>query len=302
MKPLIFSLFDNETMANTIKKECDYEAGEIIFKQFPDKETYIKINSEVKDRKIIFIANLVHPDNKILPLLFAAKTARDLGAKEIGLIAPYLVYMRQDKQFNPGEGITSKYFSSLLSYYFDWIMTIDPHLHRFHSLDEIYTIPSFVLHAIDPIVNWLKQHVNNPFIIGPDQESEQWVANIAKKAGAPFIILNKIRKGDRVVKVSIPEIEQYKNYTPILIDDIISTGRTMIETIKHLQSLQTHLPICIGVHAVFSDNAYEDLLKAGAGKIVTCNTIKHISNDIDVSNLIIDSLTKMQNNEKFFNK
>ncbi len=290
MKTILFSLFDNEIISNAIKKECDFETGEIIFRKFPDKETYVKINSDVKGRKIVFVASLINPDVKILPLLFAAKTALDLGAKEIGLIAPYLVYMRQDKQFNPGEGITSKYFSSLLSQYFNWLITIDPHLHRFHSLNEIYSIPSFVLHAIDPIANWIKQHVNTPILIGPDQESEQWVAKIAKKAEAPYMILTKTRKGDRNVEVSLPQFDQYKNRTPILIDDIISTGRTMIETIKHLKSLQIEIPLCIGVHAVFSENAYDDLLNAGAGKVVTCNTIQHVSNAIDVSTLIIDIL------------
>lgn len=198
--------------------------------------------------------------------------------------------MRQDKQFNPGEGVTSKYFAALLSHYFDWLITVDPHLHRLHSLSEIYSMPTVVLHAIDPIADWIKKHVEKPILIGPDQESKQWVANVAQKTNAPFIVLEKIRKGDRAVEVSLPQIEQYKNHTPVLIDDIISTARTMIETIKHLKNLHMPSPICIGVHAIFAGNAYEDLLKAGASKIVTCNTIKHPSNGIDLSELVAKSI------------
>lgn len=294
MKPIIFSLFNNDFFADAIKKYCDYEIGEMVLHQFPDEETYIKINSDIRNRKVVFVGSLDYPNEKLLPLLFAAKTARDLEAKEIGLVAPYLAYMRQDKQFNPGEGVTSKYFASLLSQYFDWLITVDPHLHRLHSLNEIYSIPTFVLHAIDPIADWIKNHVEKPILIGPDKESEQWVANIAQKANAPFTVLEKIRISDRMVEVSLPQIEQYKNHIPVLIDDIISTARTMIETLKHLKNLQMKPPICIGVHAVFAGNSYEDLLAAGASKVVTCNTIKHVSNMIDLSDVITNALKKFR--------
>ena len=292
MSTILFSLFDNDILANLINQKNNFELGNIEFRQFPDDETYIKINSDVKNKKIIFVANLAYPNNKILPLLFAAKTARDLGASEIGLISPYLVYMRQDIRFNSGEGITSRYFSEIISSYFNWMLTIDPHLHRYHSLDEIYKIPTTVLHAIDPITQWIKKNVDHPVIIGPDRESEQWAAAIANKINSPFVILDKIRHGDRSVDVSLPEVAQYKNHSPILIDDIISSGKTMLESIKNLKALEMKSAICIGIHAVFADNAYQDLLDAGAGLIVTCNTIPHISNAIDLSHLIIGALEK----------
>lgn len=290
MKPILFSLFGNQILNDAMIEQCGYEMGEIVLRPFPDEETYVKINTDVKNHNVVFIANLERPNNKILPLLFAAQTAHDLGAKEIGLIVPYLVYMRQDKQFSVMEGITSKYFAALLSNYFNWLMTIDPHLHRLHSLSEIYSIPTIVLHAINPIVQWIKHHVDHPIIIGPDQESKQWVESIAKKIDAPFLILEKIRKGDRSIEVSLPQIEQFKNHTPVLVDDIISSGRTMIEPVRQLRVANIKPPVCIGVHAVFAENAYEDLLEAGAGKVVTCNTIPHSSNAIDVSSLVINFL------------
>ncbi len=116
------------------------------------------------------------------------------------------------------------------------------------------------------------------------------VSDVAKKADAPFTILEKNRRGDKEVEISIPHIDQYINCTPILVDDIISTARTMIETIKHLKALNMNLPICIGVHAVFSGSAYQDLLAAGAVKVVTCNTIQHASNAIDLGETIVKRL------------
>ncbi len=167
-----------------IDKTCDLVMGDLTLHLFPDDETYIKINSNVKDQKVILFASLDYPNQKLLPLVFTAQTIKELGAKEVGLLTPYLAYMRQDKQFNPGEGITSKYFAALLSEYFDYLVTVDPHLHRRKSLDEIYKIPTTVLHATTAIANWIKKHIKNPLIIGPDKESEQWVSDIAQKANS----------------------------------------------------------------------------------------------------------------------
>lgn len=281
--PIIFSLFDTQELAKTIQKQCGYELGEITQHQFPDEETVIKINSNIVGRNVIFMTSLNQPNTKLLPLLFATETVRSLGGSNIVLIAPYLAYMRQDKVFESGQGITSVYFAKLLSHYFDALVTIDPHLHRWHTLNAIYEIPTYVLHATNHIAQWINEHVKNPILIGPDAESFQWVEEIAEKASAPFLILEKNRKGDNSIEVSIPHIEKHRHAIPILIDDIISTGMTMIETIKHLHTLKMASPICIGVHAVFAKDAYQKLQAAGVKKIITCNTIPHVSNGIDLS-------------------
>jgi ribose-phosphate pyrophosphokinase len=226
-----------------------------------------------------------------MSMLFFAYNAKELGAKSVGLVAPYLGYMRQDKRFHEGEAITSRHFAHMLSGVFDRLITIDPHLHRYHSLDEIYTIPSCVLHASDLIVEWVKGRVESPLFIGPDSESEQWVSQVARRAGAPFIVLDKERSGDYQVAISSPKIDAYRNtHTPVLVDDIISTARTMIETVKHLELLEARPAVCIGVHAVFADQAYEALQKEHVHQVISCNTIVHHSNAIDVSSLIASAL------------
>lgn len=286
--PIICPLFGYDKLATIIQKRCHYDLGKITLHQFPDEETLIKIDFNAQERTIIFITSLDSPNTKILPLLFAAETVRSLGASKIILITPYLAYMRQDKMFEPGQSITSKYFAKLISRYFDGLITIDPHLHRWHTLNAIYDVPTQVLHATNNIAHWIHNNIKKPILIGPDAESLQWVQDIAQKAKAPYLILEKIRKGDSNVDVSIPDIEQYRDFTPVLIDDIISTGMTMIDTIKHLKALKMTSPICIGVHAVFAGDAYQMLLASGVEKIITCNTIQHISNGIDISNEIID--------------
>ncbi|CZH61304.1 TPA: ribose-phosphate pyrophosphokinase [Legionella pneumophila] len=292
MKPLLFSLFDSSEIVRRLQESLQVEVGEVAFHRFPDMEWYLKITSEVKNRNLMVVDSLNRPDEKILPLLFFTKTAKDLGAKKIGLIAPYLPYLRQDKRFHQGEGITSRYFANLLSTILDWLMTIDPHLHRYHSLDEIYSIPSVALHATTPISRWIKQHVFNPVIIGPDMESEQWVADIAEKGPFPYVILEKIRYSDKEVTISVPNLIPFSSSTPVLVDDIISTARTMVETVKHLQQAGFKSIICIGVHALFAEEDYSLLSGMEGVQVITCNTIRHITNAIDVSDLIVTNLAK----------
>lgn len=288
--PIIFALFGYDDLAKNIAGQLNYEIGNISLHQFPDDEVVVRINSHVADREVIFVASLDRPNPKILPLLFASQTAKRLGASKITLIAPYLAYMRQDMEFHAGEGISSQYFAKLISNYFDKLITIDPHLHRLHDLNQIYSIPTTVLHATDNISAWIQANIKNRVLIGPDMESVQWVEEIAHKSKSPYLILEKLRKSDTEVEISNPNLDEYRTATPILVDDIISTAMTMVETVRHLKSIKMKSPVCIGVHAVFANNAYQDLINSGVYSIVTCNTIKHPSNKIDVSNIIIGKI------------
>lgn len=288
MKPLIFALPGNETLVESLAQSVDVEIGKAEIRSFPDGETYVRVISELKNRRCILVCSLDRPDSKLLPLYFLSQTIKKLGGRCTCLVAPYLAYMRQDKQFKPGEGITSKYFAGLVSQFARSLITVDPHLHRHPSLSEIYSIPTKVVHAAAHISNWIKSNVDQPVLIGPDIESEQWVAKVAQDAGAPFIILEKTRRGDRDVEVSVPQVEQYNKHTPVLVDDIISTARTMIETIGQIKRIGMKAPICIGVHAVFADDAYRELLEAGAEKVITCNTIPHPTNQIRLEELYLD--------------
>ncbi len=286
--PLFFALPGNESLGAVLAGRLSAELGELTVRRFPDGESYVRLESDIKGRSAVFLCTLDRPDEKFLPLLFAAETARDLGAARVGLIAPYLAYMRQDARFQPGEGITSTYFAKTLSRHFDWLLTVDPHLHRRDSLSEIYEIPAKALHAAPVLSAWIGKNVKNPLVIGPDEESRQWAQAVAGGNGAPAIVLEKKRLGDRKVEVSAPEAGRYKGRTAVLVDDIISTGQTMVAAVKHLAAEGFSSPICLGVHGVFTENACEDLLAAGAGAVVTANTIPHPSNQIDVSGIIAE--------------
>ena len=166
----------NEATARALAQSLDAAVGQLELRAFPDGETYLRFDSDLSGRSLAIVCTLDRPNDKILPLLFAAATARELGAVNVGLVAPYLAYMRQDRRFKPGEAVTSREIAQLLSNAFDWLVTVDPHLHRYSSLSEIYRIPTRAVHAASVMAEWIKANVPKALIIGPDSESEQWVS------------------------------------------------------------------------------------------------------------------------------
>ena len=289
-RQLLVPLPGNDHLADRLAGALGADVGRIAVRRFPDGETYLRYETPVSGRSIALLCTLDHPDDKFLPLVFAAAAARDLQAVKVGLISPYLAYMRQDRRFQAGEAVTSIYFARILSSQIDWMVTVDPHLHRRSSLAEIYSIPAMAIHAAPLISDWIRSEVKTPLLIGPDSESEQWVSKVARDAGAPHLVLQKVRHGDRDVEVSVPDVARWRDHTPVLVDDIVSTGRTMIETVGHLKREGMRPPVCVAVHGIFAEGAFEGLVEAGAARVVTTNAIPHATNAIDITTLLAESV------------
>jgi ribose-phosphate pyrophosphokinase len=293
MKPVVFAMPENRDLA----RRLDGQHGDLILRSFPDGETYVRLETPVSERTVLVVCALNHPNDKILPLLLAADAARDLGAARVGLVAPYLSYLRQDARFTPGEAVSSKTFARLLSE-FDALFTVDPHLHRYTSLQDVYSIPTFVAHAAPLVAEWIRHQAPYPLIIGPDQESRQWVASVAGIVKAPHVTLEKTRRDDRTVEIAHEDVSIWRDRTPVLIDDIISTGNTLIAAAAHFKAEGFPAPLAVAVHGVFAERAYANLQKAGFAKIVTCNTIPHPSNEIDIVPLLSQAVNEWVQKEK----
>ncbi len=293
MEPVVIALPGNEALAARLAERLGVEPATCHVHRFPDGEDYVRLPVEVAGRAVVLACTLHQPSERALGLLFAAETARELGATAVGLVSPYLGYMRQDHRFHAGEGITSAYFARMLSASVNWLVTVDPHLHRWSSLDQIYSIPSRVVPAAPDIASWLRASVDRPYLIGPDAESVQWVAAVARVAEVPHLVLEKTRHGDRDVDVTPPDLSLLEGRTPVILDDIISTAATMIETVRHLTAGEAPAPLCIGAHAVFAGSAYDELVASGVRGVVTCNTIEHPSNGIDVLDRVAAATAEM---------
>ena len=290
MRPLIFALPGNEALTLNLCRLLDAEAGQLHLRRFPDGESHIRYANDLTGRQVMLVCSLDRPDDKAVALYLSACIARELGAAGVGLVLPYLAYMRQDARFHPGEGISSAHFARLLCTAADWMVCVDPHLHRHASLSEIYDIPTAVAHAAPEISRWIAANVDQPVIIGPDGESEQWAAEVAKAAGCPCTTLQKTRRGDRDVEVSVPDASLLKGRIPVLVDDIVSTASTMVAAAGHLRRLGTLAPVCAIVHPVFAGDAFQLLERSGVGLIVSCNTIAHPSNGIDIAQPLAASI------------
>jgi len=286
MSAVVFAFPGCERLASVVAGRLSASRGELVLHRFPDEESYVRLSTPVDGCAVVLACSLDRADAKLLPLAFTAGAARELGATSVGIVAPYLGYLRQDARFRAGEAITSATFAKIVSEFADWLVTVDPHLHRYRGLEEIYALRASVIRSAPAIARWVRDNVPEPMIVGPDAESEQWAAEIARRAGAPCAVLDKIRRGDFEVEVSIPTIGDLGSRTAVLVDDIISSGRTMIAAVRALLRSGARAPVCVGVHAVFAGDAYDALAASGAARIVTCNTIAHPSNAIDLNDAV----------------
>jgi ribose-phosphate pyrophosphokinase len=258
--------------------------------RFPDGETLVRIDAACAEQNVILVCGGQTPNAGALPLYFAADAARAMRAANVGLVTPYLAYMRQDTTFHPGEAVSARTYGRFLSGIFDWIVTVDPHLHRVKSLDEVFSVPAACVSSMPAVSEWIAAHVTNPVIIGPDAESTQWASSVAARLGAPWTVLQKTRTGDRQVTMSFPDPEILRGRSPVIVDDIASSGHTLIEVAKRLQALSTGPVTCVVVHALLEPGGEMAIRAAGVASFVSTNTVTHASNAIDVVPLLAERI------------
>lgn len=309
--PYLTSLMPQHALYISLQTQTNWPSIHLDTRAFPDEESYIRIknvailNSEKKIKPVFVFHNFDFPNNNILNLIFLAELLKSYGVTHLYLFCPYLAYMRQDSIFQPGEGVTAQYFATLLEQYFDGLVTIDPHLHRITDLQTLYpkAFITKVLSSNIVISNWLAKNYPNSILIGPDSESEQWVKTIAQQSQKPYLIFNKTRTGDKKIEVTLTASQQQMlkqtNKQVILLDDIISSAQTMIQSVKYIQTITPgNTPICVGIHALMNSIAYNDLLKAGAKYVYTTNTVAHSSNHIDLSDWWVKEIKAYYNRLK----
>jgi ribose-phosphate pyrophosphokinase len=271
--------------AQAMAPQLGARVGELSWRRFPDGESLVSVDTGLRDADVAVVASLDRPDEIALALNFAAATAREFGARSVGLVAPYLAYLRQDQRFAPGQALSARLFARWLDNDFDWLVTVDPHLHRIHALGELFSVPVHNVAAAPAVAAWIRANVPDALVVGPDAESGQWVQAIAAGAGVPWMVLDKQRHGDRDVSIATPEALP-AGRTPVLVDDIASTARTLLAAIAGLAAVGAPPPVCVVTHAVFAGDAYARLQASGAARVVSTDTIAHPTNAIGVAALV----------------
>ncbi len=289
-KPLVLGFPEYDEMARRLADAAGMDYACIDVHRFPDGESKLTLPSELP-ASVVLCRSLDRPNEKLVELVLAAEGARKLGAECLTLVVPYLGYMRQDMAFHPGEVVSQTAIGRCLAGYIDGIVTVDAHLHRISRLDQAIPVdPAINLHATEPMAGFLREHVENPFLIGPDGESEQWVAEIARQDGWDYRVATKERFGDRDVRIHLPEAD-YAGRHLVLVDDVASTGRTLLGAAEQLRARQAASISVLVTHALFVGDAMETLQAAGIDPIWSCDSVPHSTNAVHLDTLLARHLT-----------
>lgn len=277
-------------LARKVAKNLKNPYSGLEVKKFPDGELNIRFMGNVKGKVVVLVQSFYGNINDcIVEVIFATETAKELGAKRVILVAPYFPYLRQDKRFKSGQCISIEVVAGLISKCFYKVFIIDPHLHREKKLSDLFSIKTGRLTANPYIANYIRKNIKNPLIVGPDWESYKWARKVAEKLKCEHVILKKKRVTGRKVKVTLNKRIDITNKNIVFVDDIISTGNTILESVKVLKKLGAKKFNCIAVHGVLVENALEKMRKVNV-KIVTTNTILNRVAKIDISGLIVEAL------------
>jgi ribose-phosphate pyrophosphokinase len=277
--------------ARRLAAKAHYSYADVDVHRFPDGESLVRLPEKLPTRVIIY-CSLYEPNRRLIELELAAATALGLGAKRLTLVAPYLCYMRQDCAFHAGEAISQQIIGALLARHFDTLMTVDPHLHRTHRLvDAVPVRRAVALSAAPVMAAWLEQRADFPLLIGPDEESLQWVKAIAEPSGLEYAVARKTRLGDREVRVELPE-HNFKGRSVVLVDDVASTGQTLVEAARQIAGRGAASIAVLVSHALFVDDALARLREAGVTEVCSTDSVAHESNRLHLDGLLAAALNE----------
>lgn len=264
---------------------------EIAVHAFPDGE--IRVTAGPASATTIVYASLDRPNDKLLALMFAAEALRRGGARRLVLVAPYLCYMRQDTAFHAGEAISQKVIGPLLAGCFDRVITVDAHLHRTPNFATVFPgIKSDNLSAMPAIADALGKTGIDPatVVIGPDAESLPWVSNLAGRLHLSHAVGSKVRRGDRSVAIEFQDTTQIAGRPVLIVDDIVSSGGTIIACAKALAAAGATAIDAVVTHALFPDDVCKEMLESGIRSIRSTHSVPHSTNAIALDGLLAAAL------------
>ena len=260
--------------------------------RFPDGESRLTLPPALPT-DVTICRSLDQPNDKLVELLLAAATARDLGASRVTLVAPYLCYMRQDMAFVPGEAVSQRIVGRLLAERFDAVITVDPHLHRVNDLRAaIPSAAAVALSAAPVVAQFLRARLDAPLLLGPDSESRPWVEAIAGAAGFAAAVATKLRTGDRQVRIDLPAIDLCAREV-VLVDDVASTGCTLARAAEQCLGRGAARVHVVVTHGLFVGDAIDRLKSAGVDRIWSTDSVPHATSVIHLAMMLAAAVRRV---------
>jgi ribose-phosphate pyrophosphokinase len=273
---------DERVVASAAADLAGLTLSVVVRHDFPDGEVRVRLPESLPPRVVIW-RGLHQPNQKLVELMLVARTARELGAQHLTLVVPYLAYMRQDIAFNPGEAVSQRIVGGFLAGLFDAVITVDPHLHRVATLQEAIPVRDAIVLNGAPLLSdhIASQCAANVLLIGPDEESLQWVARAADRHGWAYGVCRKTRHGDRQVDIELPDLP-VRGRAVVLMDDVASSGHTLAQAATLLRSAGAASMDVAVTHALFADGALELIRASGVSRIWSTDCIPHSSNAVSI--------------------
>jgi ribose-phosphate pyrophosphokinase len=291
MDVAVFSLRDAAESAQRLAEALGVPHSPLAVHRFPDGE--IKVTAAPAASLGIFYAPLNQPNDKLLALLFASEALRRQGARRLVLVAPYMCYMRQDAPFQPGEAVSQRVIGKLLAGAYDRVITVDAHLHRIKNIKDMFPgIEADDLSAVPAIAEALAPLVTNAqtLIAGPDEESEAWVRDLGGRLDLSYIVGRKTRHTDRHVDVVFEDPQRCTGKNVILLDDMISSGGTILACANTLRAAGASNVDVVVTHALFNEATANAFTAAGIRSIRSSDSVPHATNAIPLTATLAQAL------------
>lgn len=270
------------------KLKANFVKSEI--KVFPDGESKITLNGNLSTKKSIVVQSMYPPvDTNLVQVLSLISKAKEVSSEVIAVI-PYMGYARQDREFLPGEIVTMKVLGKLFKGAgASKIITVD--IHSMIGFKH-FTIKTKNVSAIPDLVKYFKKlSLKNPLVVSPDQGGKERAKEFAKEFNSDYIALEK--KRDRKtgkVEIKTKHIDEVTGRDLILVDDMISTGGSIIKATQFLKKQKCKRVYVACTHALLMNDAEKKIKRSGVTRIISANTIPSKASIVDISNTIVKAI------------
>ena len=280
----------SENLAKKLSKKIKANLVKSEIRVFPDGESKITLIGKISKKKSIVLQSIYPPvDTNLVQVLSLITKAKENSSEVIAVI-PYMGYARQDREFLPGEIVTMKVLGKLFkSAGASKIIVVD--IHSSIGLKH-FSIKTKNVTAIPDLVGFFKKlSLKNPLVVSPDQGGKERAKKFAKEFNSDYIALEKTRdKKTGKVKIKTKNLEEVENRDLILVDDIISTGGSIIKATQFLKKQKCKRIYVACTHALLMNNAEKKIKKAGVTSIISTNTIPGKTSKVDISKTIAKAI------------